>query len=43
MIRPGADAPDFTLTGDDGTSVTLQQFRGRWVVLFFYPKADTPG
>jgi peroxiredoxin Q/BCP len=43
MIPPGADAPDFTLTADDGTSVTLKQFRGRWVVLFFYPKSDTPG
>jgi peroxiredoxin Q/BCP len=43
MITAGAPAPDFELLGDDGTPVTLKQFRGRWVVLYFFPKADTPG
>lgn len=43
MIQTGEQGPDFTLDGDDGTPVTLRQFRGRWVVLYFYPKADTPG
>jgi peroxiredoxin len=36
-------APDFTLLNEDGESVGLKQFRGKNVVLFFYPKANTPG
>lgn len=36
-------APDFTLSDDAGNSVSLQSLRGRRVVLYFYPKADTPG
>jgi peroxiredoxin Q/BCP len=36
-------APDFTLLNEDGESVSLKQFRGKNVVLFFYPKANTPG
>ena len=43
MIQEGQPAPDFTLAADDGTSVTLSALRGKPVVLFFYPKADTPG
>jgi peroxiredoxin Q/BCP len=43
MLRPGSEAPDFTLTADDGRTVSLSDFRGRRVVLFFYPKDDTPG
>ena len=43
MIQEGQPAPDFTLTADDGTAVTLSALRGKPVVLFFYPKADTPG
>jgi thioredoxin-dependent peroxiredoxin len=43
MIAEGAPAPDFTLTSDGGETVTLSQFRGRTVVLYFYPKDDTPG
>jgi peroxiredoxin Q/BCP len=39
----GAKAPDFTLAGDDGRNVSLADFRGRKLVLYFYPKADTPG
>jgi thioredoxin-dependent peroxiredoxin len=39
----GAKAPDFTLLGDDGGKVSLKDFRGRKLVLYFYPKADTPG
>lgn len=42
-IEPGQEAPDFTLLSDSGTSVRLQDFRGRPVVLYFYPKDDTPG
>ena len=36
-------APDFTLTSDTGEAVTLSAFRGKKVVLYFYPKDDTPG
>ena len=39
----GTPAPDFELLADDGQPVRLEDFRGRRVVLFFYPKADTPG
>jgi peroxiredoxin Q/BCP len=43
MIDPGGTAPDFTLADQDGERVTLSSLRGRWVALYFYPKADTPG
>ena len=43
MIEPGELAPDFTLSDQDGSGVTLSELRGRKVVLYFYPKADTPG
>jgi peroxiredoxin Q/BCP len=43
MIQPGETAPDFTLPDQDGNAVTLSDLRGRPVVLYFYPKADTPG
>lgn len=43
MIETGSLAPDFTLTADDGRQVSLSDFRGKKVVLYFYPKADTPG
>ena len=39
----GAAAPDFTAATDSGASVKLSDFRGRRVVLYFYPKDDTPG
>lgn len=43
MLETGDRAPDFTLEADDGREVSLSDFRGRRVVLYFYPKADTPG
>jgi thioredoxin-dependent peroxiredoxin len=43
MLSPGHIAPDFTLPDQDGEPVTLSDYRGRTVVLYFYPKADTPG
>jgi peroxiredoxin Q/BCP len=43
MIVEGAAAPDFALESDSGERVRLSQFRGRPVVLYFYPKDDTPG
>jgi len=42
-IEPGQPAPDFTLPTDGGGSVSLKELRGRKVVLYFYPKDDTPG
>ena len=40
---PGSAAPDFTLSSQEGTSVSLKDYRGKWVVLYFYPKDQTPG
>jgi peroxiredoxin Q/BCP len=42
-IEPGRRAPAFTLTADDGSKVRLAELRGRPVVVYFYPKDDTPG
>jgi peroxiredoxin Q/BCP len=39
----GAQAPDFTLLSERGEPITLSSFRGRKVILYFYPKDDTPG
>jgi peroxiredoxin Q/BCP len=41
--RPGSVAPDFTLPSQENTSVSLRNYRGSWVVLYFYPKDQTPG
>ena len=43
MVKEGDPAPDFTLPADDGSQVTLSSLRGKQVVLYFYPKDDTPG
>ena len=43
MIEEGEVAPDFTLQSDSGEPVTLSSLKGRQVVLYFYPKDDTPG
>jgi thioredoxin-dependent peroxiredoxin len=43
VVEEGAPAPDFELTSDEGETVTLSALRGRPVVLYFYPKDDTPG
>src|SRR6202035_2311604 len=40
---PDSPAPDFTLPSQEGTSVNLKDYRGKWVVLYFYPKDQTPG
>lgn len=42
-LAPGEQAPDFTLPDDTGTEVTLSALRGRRVIVYFYPKAMTPG
>lgn len=43
MLKPGDLAPDFELLNAEEETVSLSDFRGRRVILFFYPKADTPG
>ena len=43
MFEVGDKVPEFTLTADDGRQVSLSDFRGQKVVLYFYPKAGTPG
>ena len=43
MLEVGSFAPDFTLLDKDGNEVTLSDFRGKKVVLYFYPKDNTPG
>ena len=43
MLAEGSPAPDFTLNSDAGDEVTLSELRGRPVVLYFYPRDDTPG
>jgi len=43
MLEAGDTAPDFTLPDQDGNEVSLADLRGETVVLYFYPRADTPG
>jgi peroxiredoxin Q/BCP len=43
MIEPGTKAPAFTLPDQDGNEVSLSDFEGQTVVLYFYPKADASG
>jgi len=43
MVKAGDVAPDFRLKDQDGNDVSLKNFAGKWVVLYFYPKDNTPG
>ena len=43
MPQVGQQAPDFTLPSQDGTSIDIKDLRGKWVVLYFYPKDMTTG
>ncbi len=42
-MQVNGKSPDFTLLDENGNNVSLKDFRGKSVVLFFFPKADTPG
>ena len=42
-LKPGDEAPDFTATTQEGRTVSLSDFKGRNVILYFYPRDDTPG
>ena len=43
MLKPGDAAPEFTLKNSDGKEISLKDFRGKKVILYFYPKDDTSG
>ena len=43
MLEPGVAAPDFSLPDHEGTRVSLADFAGHWLLLWWYPKASTPG
>lgn len=43
MVKEGENAPDFELMGNDGKKHSLSEFKGRYLVIYFYPKDNTPG
>ena len=43
ILKIGDDAPSFTLPDSQGNQISLSDFKGKWIVLYFYPKDDTPG
>jgi peroxiredoxin Q/BCP len=43
MLQPGTEAPEFSVNDHNGNIVQLKDYRGKKIVLWFYPKADTPG
>jgi len=43
MLSAGSQAPEFTAEDSDGNETTLSSQRGNWVLLWWYPKASTPG
>lgn len=43
MLKPGQKAPDFLLQSDKGEAVSLTGLKGKNVLVYFFPKADTPG
>jgi len=43
MLSPGQPAPDFSVTSHEGKTISLSSLLGKKVLLWFYPKADTPG
>ncbi len=43
MLKEGDKAPNFTLKDRSGTEISLSDYKNQWVIVYFYPKADTPG
>jgi thioredoxin-dependent peroxiredoxin len=43
MLKEGDKAPDFRVPSDEGKEISLADFRGKNVILYFFPKANTPG
>jgi thioredoxin-dependent peroxiredoxin len=43
MLKQGDNAPAFQAAADDGTTISLSDFRGKNLILYFFPKANTPG
>lgn len=43
MLSVGSDAPDFSAKDQDGVDVSLAGLKGRWIAMWWYPKASTPG
>ena len=43
LLNESEAAPAFSIPNQDGTPTSLVQYRGKWVLLWWYPKADTPG
>jgi peroxiredoxin Q/BCP len=43
MLKQGDQAPDFEATADDGSTLSSKQYRGKPYILYFFPKANTPG
>lgn len=43
MLKTGTKAPDFVLENKDHQKISLNQFKGKWIVLYFYPRDNTPG
>ena len=43
MLKEGDQAPDFRATADDGRTISLADYRGQAFILYFFPKANTPG
>jgi thioredoxin-dependent peroxiredoxin len=43
MLKEGDKAPDFKVTADEGQTISLKDYRGKNLILYFYPKANTPG
>ena len=43
MLEPGAPFPNFSLPNQDGKFISLKDFKGKWLVVYVYPKDDTPG
>ncbi|PMB05193.1 peroxiredoxin, partial [Fischerella thermalis CCMEE 5273] len=43
LLQAGEKAPDFTAPNQDGNLISLNDFQSQWLILYFYPKDDTPG